>query len=204
MSLYFRLFALLIFFFLLALLGSYLYKCLLPIFPTKGVVKTVFTLGFVLLWVIFFAGLFLEQLLPPALGGTLAFIGYSFLLVVMYLLLTFVVVDILLLVLKLVHVPFNPLGIRRAITVVSLLVIGVAMTIGYIRFNHPVVQHLELTVNKPLKNKHITLVFASDIHLGNSIGKQRLQRYVALINQQKPDLILLGGDLTDRSLGPLT
>ncbi len=162
-------------------------------------------MGYVFLWVLFFAGLFFEHSLPPALGGSLAFIGYSFLLVVMYLLLAFVVIDVIYLVVKLTHATsVNLLHIKRTITLITLVVVGVSMIFGYLRFNRPAVEHLELTVNKPVQNKELTIVFASDIHLGNSIGKQRLQRYVKLINAQKPDLILLGGDLTDRSIGPLT
>ncbi len=205
MSLSVRLLVLLAFFFMLALLGNYLYRHLLPLLSSKPVVKTVFTLGYVLLWIIFFAGLFLEHQLSPTLGGALAFVGYSFMLVVMYLLLTYVAVDIIRLVLKLTHTtPANPLAARRAITLASLCLIALAMIAGYIHFNRPVVRNLELTVNKPLKNKTVTIVLASDIHLGNSIGKQRMQRYVSLLNKQRPDIILLGGDIVDRSMGPLT
>lgn len=205
MSLPARLLALLIFLVLLVLLGNYLYRHLLPLLPARAVVKTVFTLGYVLLWIIFFAGLLLEHQLSPTLGSVLAFIGYSFMLVVMYLLLTYVIVDGVRFVLKLTHTTLtNPLAIRRAITIGSLVLISLAMITGYVQFNHPVVRHLELTVNKPLKHKSLTIVFASDIHLGNSIGKQRMQQYVNLINKQQPDIILLGGDITDRSIGPLT
>jgi predicted MPP superfamily phosphohydrolase len=205
MSPYFRLLALLIFVLIFAMMGYFLYRSLVVLLPEKQVVKTWFTAGYVFLWVIFFAGLFLEHALPPALGGSLAFIGYSFLLVVMYLLLAFVVIDLIHWVVKLFHITaVNLPQIKRTITLITLVVVGVAMIIGYLRFNHPAVEHLDLTVNKPTHNKELTIVFASDIHLGNSIGKQRLQRYVKLINAQNPDLILLGGDLTDRSIGPLT
>lgn len=205
MSPYLRLLALLIFVLIFALMGYFLYRSLVVLLPQKPPVKMAFTIGYILLWVIFFAGLFLEHALPPALGGSLAFIGYSFLLVVMYLLLAFVVIDVIHLLVKMMHLTsVNLPQIKRTITLITLVVVGVAMVFGYFSFNRPSVEHQELTTNKPLHNKELTVVFASDIHLGNSIGKQRLKRYVKLINAQKPDLILLGGDLTDRSIGPLT
>ena len=46
----------------------------------------------------------------------------------------------------------------------------------------------------------LSIVAASDVHLGDLIRKGRLVKYVELINNQKPDIILLVGDLFDRNL----
>ncbi len=51
--------------------------------------------------------------------------------------------------------------------------------------------------------KRVKIAAVSDIHLGNGTGKKQLQKYVNLINSQKPDVILIGGDLIDNSLQPL-
>lgn len=199
-----RLIAFLVILLILTLTGYYLYRNLLVLLPAKPPVKTLFSVGYVLCWLFFFAGLFLEHMLPPALGETLSFIGYTFLLVAMYLLLTFAATDILLWVVKQLHLAsVNLPEIKRSIKLIALVGVCVIMVIGNIRFRHPSVEHLDLTVNKPLENKKLTILFASDIHLGNSIGKRSLQRYVQLINDRKPDLILLGGDITDRTIGPL-
>ena len=40
--------------------------------------------------------------------------------------------------------------------------------------------------------------------LGNSIDIQMLRKYVKLINAQHPDIVLLLGDITDRSASPLS
>jgi predicted MPP superfamily phosphohydrolase len=42
-----------------------------------------------------------------------------------------------------------------------------------------------------------------DIHLGISIDKKRLQGYVKMINDQHPDIVLLAGDVSDRSMIPV-
>ncbi len=51
--------------------------------------------------------------------------------------------------------------------------------------------------------KHLTIVMASDIHLSSYINRKNLERYVAFINNQNPDLVLLAGDIADMNLAPL-
>ncbi len=73
--------------------------------------------------------------------------------------------------------------------------------IGYLRFSNPKIVNLNLDL--PAKGNHhssLNIVAASDIHLGNVIRKGRLIKYVKLINDQNPDIILLAGDLFDRNL----
>ena len=48
---------------------------------------------------------------------------------------------------------------------------------------------------------HILAV--SDLHLGVSIDRKILQRYVKLINSRKPDIVLIAGDFSDRGISPL-
>ncbi len=41
------------------------------------------------------------------------------------------------------------------------------------------------------------------MHLGVSINKKRLQKYVDLINAQQPDIVLFAGDICDNRLEPI-
>jgi len=43
----------------------------------------------------------------------------------------------------------------------------------------------------------MTIVAASDIHLGNLIRKDRLAEWVDMINNQEPDIVLLVGIIID-------
>jgi uncharacterized protein len=45
-----------------------------------------------------------------------------------------------------------------------------------------------------------TIVYVSDVHLGLIIHERRLTAFVNKINEQKPDVILIGGDLLDESV----
>jgi predicted MPP superfamily phosphohydrolase len=52
-------------------------------------------------------------------------------------------------------------------------------------------------------HKSLKIVGVSDLHLGVNIDKNRLTRYVERINEQKPDLILIAGDIVDNNVLPL-
>jgi predicted MPP superfamily phosphohydrolase len=78
----------------------------------------------------------------------------------------------------------------------SLLVISL---IGYIRFSRPEIVTMQLKTRNRANPNELTLVAVSDIHLGNVIRKDRLIRWVDIINRQKPDVILLVGDIIDHS-----
>lgn len=76
------------------------------------------------------------------------------------------------------------------------------MGYGYWNYRHPQVEHLSISIQKELAAP-CRILFASDIHLGEGTRKRALKRYVELINAQKPDLILIGGDLIDNSIKPV-
>jgi len=85
----------------------------------------------------------------------------------------------------------------------TLAITGVAMLVGNYKFNHPKIVTLNLSTNNPTQGKDLKIVAVSDIHLGTSIDKKRLISYVKLINEQHPDIVLLAGDVSDRSMIPV-
>ncbi len=83
-----------------------------------------------------------------------------------------------------------------AVAVVLVMVLG--------GFQHHRKQRVELTIetSKPLE-KPLTIVLASDLHLGYHTPRAELARWVDLFNAENPDLVLLCGDIIDMSLRPL-
>lgn len=77
------------------------------------------------------------------------------------------------------------------------------LTHGYFNYKHPDINHLDITLDKPLQGQPMKIVAISDVHLGNGTRKPQLQKFVEMINAQEPDLIVIGGDLIDNSLIPL-
>ena len=70
---------------------------------------------------------------------------------------------------------------------------------GAWRATHPVVREESFITAKAGANPY-KIVFVSDLHLGGLFGSSYANELVAKINAQKPELILLGGDLIDGSL----
>lgn len=64
---------------------------------------------------------------------------------------------------------------------------------------HPVVRQVTYTTDKPVPGPY-KVVFASDLHFGGLFGTEYGKELAARINGQKPDLILLGGDIVDGDL----
>lgn len=173
--------------------------------PPKFNIQMIYAGLFTGLLALMVAGLFLENAFSPALSKAVTFTGYTFLMVVIYLFLSFLLVDIIRLLNYFLH--FAPIGMhtfRYWAMTGSLGLIAIVLIVGNYHFNHPKLVKLNLTVDKPLQNKDIKIIAASDFHLGSSIDKKRLRQYVNLINEQHPDIVLLLGDITDRSASPLT
>lgn len=77
------------------------------------------------------------------------------------------------------------------------------LSYGYYNYKNPKTQVYNLEINKPVEATSLKVVAVSDIHLGFGTGKAALSKYVDKINEQKPDLILISGDLIDNSVLPL-
>jgi len=170
----------------------------------SSTLRTVYLTSAVLLFLSMLVGMIFGNAMPQIVAKTISFIGFSYLVIFTYLLLSFLLVDIVRIFNYFIGFASTGLANFRLWTLVLTLVITfIAMIYGNIKFNNPAVVTLNLTSKKPTQNKEITIVAASDIHLGISIDKKRLQSYVRLINEQHPDIVLLAGDVSDRSIIPV-
>ncbi|HRG03638.1 MAG TPA: metallophosphoesterase [Paludibacteraceae bacterium] len=169
-----------------------------------GNFKTVYLVSMVVLSVVMFAGIGLENQLPHGLAKGLSFVGHTFFIVAAYLFISFLLTDIFRAVNHFVPLVTNIQAFRLGAMVGTLAILTVLLVWGNYKFNHP--QKVQLTIHSNKshkKNREIKIVAVSDIHLGTSIDKKRLRQYVDLINAEKPDLVLIAGDLIDRSIKPV-
>jgi predicted MPP superfamily phosphohydrolase len=105
-------------------------------------------------------------------------------------------------------VPVVPAGLRDkplllgrivffgSIGLVALILLGGWLNTLFVRVKNV---QIELS-NLATASNPTTVVFVSDVHLGLIIHEKRLSAFVEEINAQKPDLILIGGDLVDESV----
>lgn len=173
-------------------------------FPSTSVVRPVFLAAMILMFIAFIVGMIFGYIMPAFWGKLISQIGFAYLIVFIYLFFSFLVVDIVRIANYYYH--FAPAGMaafRMWTLVATFAITVVAMIVGNYKFNHPEVVELNLSVDNPTQNKTLKIVAASDIHLGVTIDKDHLKSYVKLINDQNPDVVLLAGDISDRSILPV-
>ena len=125
-------------------------------------------------------------------------VSTSWLIILLYLLMIFLVTDIARLCIPVIRPWFNnswygTLGIAAFMLVTF---IG-----GNLWYHHKVRVPLEIQINKPMKP--VKIIGISDLHLGYTIGKGELAEWVEMINAEKPDMILIAGDIVDSSITPV-
>lgn len=133
-------------------------------------------------------------------------IGSFHLALMIYLFMGVVLVDLIRLADRIV--PFVPgsLSARPHQTglVLFLLVAGISILVvagGVVNGARPRIRELALTIDKPAGGrKTLSLVMASDIHLGTIAGSSRLRKLIDRINLLEPDIVLLPGDIVDESV----
>lgn len=103
-------------------------------------------------------------------------------------------------------IPLLPMTLKQrpewtGLTVVLLLTCILAY--GFWNARHPIINRYDITIAKKAGNlTNLHAVAVSDIHLGNIIGVDRLEKLVESINQLQPDIVLLPGDIIDAELQP--
>ena len=157
--------------------------------------------GLFLLWMAsMFAGFAYMERIPVKAACVLYEVGNTWLIAFMYLVIVFILADIASLchILPKTLLKDSALGLFPALGIVALI-----LTLGAIHYHHKYREELTITTDKPLEEP-LTIVLASDLHIGYHNRKAELGRWVDLINAEKPDLVLIGGDIIDRSLRPVT
>lgn len=100
-----------------------------------------------------------------------------------------------------------PSALRRRpvlTTVTAVCLSALLVTAGAWNARHPLTRTYEITIPKAdAAQDTLTLVFVSDLHLGNPLQTPHLNRMVNRINQLDPDIVVLGGDVIDNKLAPV-
>lgn len=132
--------------------------------------------------------------IPFTLGHVLFEIGSGWLVFTLYMVIFLACTDLI----KLFNHSFSYGFLISFGLTISLLVYG------YINYQHPKKQVINISINKPIINRDkLKIVAISDWHLGFGTDKKRFKKDVDLINAEKPDIILIGGDLIDNSITPV-
>ena len=92
--------------------------------------------------------------------------------------------------------------IKRSIYIISGIILCIAILYSYARYVGTKGLHVneyKITNTKITNNFHgFKIVHISDIHYGRTIQKNELEQMVNKINELKPDIVVLTGDLIDK------
>lgn len=137
--------------------------------------------------------------LPMWLARVLYRVGTSSLIVLLYAVLLFAVLDVG----RLLHlVPRSWLAASwPAAAAYATLLVGL-LAYGHWHYYNKVRVPLQLVSSKPLPHPY-RIVMVSDLHLGYHNPRCELARWIDLLNAEQPDLVLVAGDIIDVSVRPL-
>ena len=137
--------------------------------------------------------------MPLPMARILYEIGTSSIIVLLYLVMLFLVLDLGRLVGVIPHAWLHGNGVT------AVAILGFIVTIflcGNIHYYNRVRVPIILETQKPLPHDY-KMVMLSDLHLGFHNTRADLAKWVDRINAERPDLILIAGDIIDISVHPL-
>ena len=187
-------------FMLLPLLGNvYVLWHVWRILPLPSWAKVVVVMLMVFAFLLLFVGFSRHVHLSMPLATVVYEIGTSWLIILLYLFMAFLLLDIG----RWVHlVPATFLKNSWSGTLAVTAFMFIIFLYGNIHYHQKVRQPLMLTTGKTLSRK-MKVVMLSDLHLGYHNRRSELAKWVDKINEEKADLVLVAGDIIDKNIQPL-
>jgi len=183
---------------LLPLLGNiYVLWHVWQILPFSNPIKWIIVFLLALLSVMFFAVFIVDiDSMPFPLSTALYETTTAWLFILMYLVLTFLVLDIG----RLLHiVPAALLHNSMKGTIGATLWMIVLFVAANIHYNNKIRVPMTITTEKKIE-KPLKIVMIADMHLGYTNRKAEFNRWIDIINAENPDMILIAGDIIDGSI----
>jgi predicted MPP superfamily phosphohydrolase len=187
---------------LVAFLGAngYVFYRLWMLIPAGALFRTLLLLFAVVAVGSAFLGLRFGDRLPLPLVRIAYTLGTSWLFILIYFTAAFLLFDLL----RLLPFPNVWMFVNRVGPAAVVGIVSIVMTAGYLHYRNKARIELSIVTEKqdpgvqPLK-----IVALSDLHLGYTIGQREFEGWIERINREKPDVVLLVGDVMDNNLRPL-
>jgi predicted MPP superfamily phosphohydrolase len=182
-------------------LSAYIYWFGWQGLPDKKYLKILYVSVYIVELIIYFIGFFTSEYLSFEALHDLAWVGTTWMLFTIYMTGLLLVYDLIKYLNRkgkiLPKLDLKAKKNRLAYFVFSLVLVSLVMAYGNYRFWNPVVTEMDMSISKESPVKNLRIVVATDIHAGYLIDKEIVSMYVDKIMEQKPDLILLVGDIVD-------
>ncbi len=189
-----------------SLVNIYIYYKGYKALPVLQHNRLVYALTFFFLAAVFIAAKFLESRHSSVITDILNIIGGFWLAFMLYGFLFFLVSDILLAGLRLSGLVGGEhiMLFRKWSFIITVSVSALLITAGFINAIIPVVTRYDISINKSAGEiRNLRIAAVSDIHIGSIIRKRSLIKLSGILEELKPDLVLLLGDIVDGEIGPV-
>lgn len=136
---------------------------------------------------------------PMALATAAYEVGTSWMIILLYLFLAFLCLDVL----RLCHIlPSTSLQANGRLAAGLGIALTALFSYAYYHYNDKKRVEKMVKTSKPI-DKDLKLVLISDLHLGYHNRRADLHRWLTMLKAEKPDAILIGGDIIDGSYRPV-
>ncbi|MDR0794557.1 MAG: metallophosphoesterase [Tannerella sp.] len=171
--------------------------------PPKKAVRTPFILFFVLELLLYFTGYFFYKDLPDSILIPIMLICNTWYIASIYITLGLIVLELVRLSNR--KWSWYPEKIKKrwrtvklALFAVFVIFVAALLVQGYQHANYPVVRHVNIHIPKATEGRDsLIIALMSDLHIGESVGKKNVQRFVELCNIEHPDMVVIVGDIMD-------
>jgi len=177
--------------------------------PVNATARIVYSTLFLFTALSFIIGEISEKTGLVADNKTLILIGSTWLAFLLYVLLFILLIDLVRVLNFFLHfLPASEIlradNIPLKLMVIVISASSIIVAAGVVTASSPVVKTVDIKICKAggIENS-LNIVMASDIHLGNIVGRKKFQYLVDTINSLDPDIVLFPGDFFDETLGPV-
>jgi predicted MPP superfamily phosphohydrolase len=189
-----------------SLTNAYIFFKGYGVIPPTRPNRLLYTIIFIMLAATFIAGKILEARHSSVLSDILNIIGGFWMGFMLYAFMFLLLSDIIGLILRVPGIinTSNIQDYRRWSFLITLAISVILITGGFINAIIPVVKEYDLEINKSAGEvDSLRIAAVSDIHLGSIIRKRSIRKLSVMLEEMKPDLVLLLGDIVDGELGPV-
>lgn len=175
-------------------IGLNIYKGLTSVIIVS---KYIFWSLFLFLSMSFFISLMIKNIGRGSFYNITSYLGNYYIGILGYLI---IIIPISQLVLVLIKKYLNyEVDLLPYLTILVLVFMAIILVKGTWNGNNYIVNNFDIQIDKDLENE-VNAVLVSDIHIGDIIDNKRISKMVEGINELKPDIVLIAGDLIDSDL----
>lgn len=166
--------------------------------------RTFYTVVFISLATTFIAGRILESIHSSVFADILNIIGGFWLGFLLYSFLFLFISDIAGLLLRISAGSHLIIDYKKWSFIVTVVLSVILITGGFINAITPRIKKYDIEIDKKAgKTDDFRIAAVSDIHLGSIIRKRSMRVLSDMLNEVRPDVIFLLGDIVDGDLGPV-